>query len=107
MKPTCVAIQGMPDGESGGIRLARFMTDAPPCQSSMPASAPCRCTASVIRAWALMSRRSQRLAKGKGASSEVGWMEHAPVQMTPQPPSAFASRKAARTRGKALVIPLA
>ena len=27
MKPTWVAIHGMPDGESGGRRLARFMTD--------------------------------------------------------------------------------
>ena len=45
--------------------------------------------------------------KGNGESSELGWMEHAPVQTTPQPPWAFVSRNAARTRGSALVMPLA
>ena len=107
MKPICVAIHGIPEGDSGGKRLARFITEAPPCQSSTPASAPCRWTASVIRAWARTSFSSHIEAKGSGVSSEVGSMEQAPVQITPQPPSAFVSRKAARTRGSAFVIPLA
>ena len=54
-----------------------------------------------------MSLSSHIVAKGSGASSELGSIEQAPVQTTPQPPSALASRKAARTRGSALVMPLA
>ncbi len=54
-----------------------------------------------------MSSSSQSVAQGKGVSSEEGSTEQAPVQTTPQPPSAFIPRKAARTFGAALVMPLA
>jgi hypothetical protein len=47
------------------------------------------------------------VAQGKGESSELGSTEQAPVQTTPQPPSAFIPRNAARTCGAALVMPLA
>ena len=107
MNPTCVAIHGTPDGESGGRRLARFITEAPPCQSSMPASDPWRWTASTISACERTSFSSHNVANGSGASSELGWIDTAPVQTTPQPPSAFVSRKRARTCGNALVMPLA
>ncbi len=40
MKPTCVAIHEVPDGDIGAMRLRRFMTEPPPCHSSTPASAP-------------------------------------------------------------------
>ncbi len=107
MKPTWVAIQGVPEGESGASRLVRLKTEAPPCQSSTPARLPWRCTASVISAWLWISDLSQSRAIGSGLSSEVGWIEQAPVQTTPQPPSALVSRNLARTRGRALVMPLA
>ena len=107
MKGTCVAIQGTPEGESGAMRLVRFMATAPPCQSSMPASAPCSCTASVITAWLRISDSSHIVANGKGESSDDGSTEQAPVQIVLQPPSAFMPRNAARTCGAALVIPLA
>ena len=107
MKPTWVGIQWVPEGDSGGSRLARFIALAPPCQSSTPASAPWRCTASVESACERTSSSSHSRAKGSGASSELGCTEQAPVQTTPQPPSALVSRKAARTRGRALVMPLA
>jgi len=57
------------------MRLVRFMTEPPPCHSSMPASAPCLCTASVIRAWERISSSSQRVANGSVASSELGSIE--------------------------------
>ena len=44
-------------------------------------------------------------AKGNGLSSDDGSTEQAPVHTTPQPPSAFIPRNAARTWGAALVIP--
>jgi hypothetical protein len=47
------------------------------------------------------------MAKGKGESSELGWIDTAPVHTTPQPPSALVSRNVARTCGNALVMPLA
>ena len=47
------------------------------------------------------------LISNSGESSELGWIETAPVLTTPQPPSAFVSRKAARTRGWVSVMPLA
>ena len=37
MKPIWVAAHGMPEGESGGSREVRFITTAPPCQSSTAA----------------------------------------------------------------------
>ncbi len=40
MKPMWVDIHGMPDGDSGAMRLVRFSVHAPPCQSSTPARAP-------------------------------------------------------------------
>src|SRR5580700_4118456 len=107
MKPTWVAIHDTPDGDSGGRRLVLFETEPPPCQSSIPASAPCACTASVIRACARTSFSSQRVAYGKGESSVLGWMDTYPVHTTPQPPSAFMPRKPALIRGIVLVIPLA
>ncbi len=76
----------MPDGDNGASRLVRFSVQAPPCHSSMPASAPCSCTASVIKACARMSLSSHSVANGSGESSELGWMDTAPVQTTPQPP---------------------
>ena len=82
-----------PDGDSGAMRLVRFSVHAPPCHSSMPASAPCWCTASVIRACARISWSSQSEANGSGESSELGWIDTAPVHTTPQPPSALISRK--------------
>jgi hypothetical protein len=30
MKPTCIAIHGMPEGEIGATRVVRFIADAPP-----------------------------------------------------------------------------
>ena len=75
MKFTCVAIQEMPEGDSGGVRVVRFMTDPPPCHSSMPASAPCLCTASVIRACERTSSSSHKVANGSGESSEFGAIE--------------------------------
>jgi hypothetical protein len=54
-----------------------------------------------------MSLSSHREAKGNGESSELGWMDTAPVHTTPQPPSALVSRNRARTWGSALVMPLA
>ena len=72
MKLTWVAIQEVPDGDIGATRLVRFMTEPPPCHSSIPASEPWRCTASVIRACERMSSSSQSVAKGSGASSELG-----------------------------------
>ena len=62
MNSTWVAIHAMPEGDSGGTRVVRFMTEPPPCHSSMPASAPCRCTASVISAWERTSSSSQSVA---------------------------------------------
>ncbi len=97
----------MPDGDSGAIRLVRFSVHAPPCQSSIPANAPCRWTASVINAWERMSLSSHRMANGSGESSELGCIDTAPVHTTPQPPSALVSRKPARTCGSELVMPLA
>ncbi len=105
MKPTCVAIHGTPEGDKGASREVRFTAAAPPCQSSTAASAPWAWTASVITAWARISASSQSEAKGKGLSSDEGWTEHAPVETTPQPPSALVARKAARTCGLALVMP--
>ena len=107
MNPKCVDSHGMPEGDSGAIRLVRFNVQAPPCQSSTPANAPCLWTASVIKAWARMSLSSHSMAKGSGESSELGCIDTAPVHTTPQPPSALMLRKPARTWGKALVIPLA
>lgn len=72
MKFTCVAIHAVPEGDIGGMRLVRFMTEPPPCHSSMPASVPSLCTASVIRACERTSSSSQSVAKGSGASSELG-----------------------------------
>ncbi len=37
---------------------------------------------------------------GKGESSDVGWIEAYSVHTTPQPPSAFALRMAARVSGR-------
>ena len=75
MKLTCVAIHEVPEGDMGAMRLVRFMTEPPPCHSSMPASAPCRCTASVISACERTSSSSHSVANGSGASSELGWIE--------------------------------
>jgi len=105
MKPTWVAIHGTPEGDKGATRLVRFIAAAPPCHNSTAASAPWAWTASVISAWARISASSQSVAQGNGLSSEEGSTEVAPVETTPQPPSAFIARKAARTRGAALVMP--
>jgi hypothetical protein len=107
MKPKWVDNHGIPEGDNGASRLVRFSVHAPPCQSSIPASAPCSWTAAVINACARMSLSSQSDANGSGESSELGWIETAPVHTTPQPPSAFTPRNLARTCGSALVIPLA
>ncbi len=107
MKLTCVAIHEVPEGDIGATRLVRFMTEPPPCHSSIPASAPWRCTASVMRACERTSSSSQSVAKGSGASSEVGSMETYPEHTTPQPPSALVSRNFARMCGMALVMPAA
>ena len=76
MKFTCVAIHAVPEGDMGGMRLLRFITEPPPCHSSIPASAPCLCTASVISACERTSSSSQSVANGSGASSELGSIEH-------------------------------
>src|SRR5882757_5282651 len=107
MNPTWVAIHETPEGDRGGKRLVLFETEPPPCHNSIPASAPCLCTASVIMACERISLSSQRVAYGRGESSEVGCTETYPVHTTPQPPSAFISRKPARMRGIVLVMPLA
>ena len=107
MKPTCVTIRGMPEGDGMAARVVRFIAAAPSCHSSTPASAPWACTASVTAARARTSDLSHKVAQGNGESSELGSTEQAPVQTTPQTPSAFIPRKAARTSGAALVMPLA
>ena len=61
----------------------------------------------VRRACERTSLSSQRCPYGSGVSSHEGWVETTPVETTPQPPSAFMPRKAARTRGYASVMPLA
>ncbi len=75
MKLTRVAIHAVPEGDIGAMRLVRFMTEPPPCHSSMPASAPSLWTASVMSACERTSSSSQSVAKGSGASSELGSME--------------------------------
>ena len=77
----------------------------PPSHSSTPASAPCECTASVIRALSRMSFASHSRAKGWAASSEVGWTEQYSVHTTPQPPSALVARMAASIRGRLQPMP--
>ena len=62
MKFTWVAIHAVPEGDIGGTRVVRFMTEPPPCHSSMPASAPWRCTASVMSACERTSSSSQSVA---------------------------------------------
>jgi hypothetical protein len=62
MKFTWVAIQAVPEGDIGGMRLARFITEPPPCHSSIPASAPSLWTASVMSACERTSSSSQSVA---------------------------------------------
>ncbi len=40
MNPRWVDSHGMPDGDSGAMRLVRLSVQAPPCHSSIPASDP-------------------------------------------------------------------
>ena len=72
MNPRWVDSQGIPDGDRGAMRLVLLSVHAPPCQSSTPASDPCRCTASVISACARISLSSHSEANGSGESSELG-----------------------------------
>ena len=64
-------------------------------QSSMPASAPCSCIASAMRASIGMSWSSHSRSSMKGVISELWWISACSVQTTAQPPSAFTPRIAA------------
>ena len=87
------------DGAAAGSRDSLFSPCAPVCDSSIPASAPCSCAASVVRRSASASPSSHIRADTYGVSSDSREMVAYSVQTAAQPPSALTARCAACDNG--------
>ena len=80
------------DGAAEGSRDSEFSAWTPVCPSSMPASAPCSCASSHIRASIRRSWSSQIRAEMYGVSSDSALTAAYSVQTAAQPPSALTAR---------------
>ena len=87
------------EGAGGGSRVSQFSPCAPECESSMPASDPCRWAASGTSARWARSWSSHIRAEMNGVSSASSETVQYSVQTAAQPPSALTSRWAACDQG--------
>ena len=80
------------EGAAAGRRDSLFSPCAPVCESSMPASAPCRCASSQVAASTRTSPSSHMRAETYGVSSDSALIVQYSVLTAAQPPSALTAR---------------
>ena len=80
------------EGAAAARRDSLFSPCAPVCESSIPASAPCRCASSQVAASTRTSPSSHMRAETYGVSSESMLIAQYSVLTAAQPPSALTPR---------------